>query len=73
MSRRHVNKVRTRTRRTLRRDLVHAAGCTYRGDCDRWAACLYRDLAPAIIAEALSIGVSIPRSLRKLATHRPEL
>lgn len=56
-----------RRRHATRRDLVHAAGCTYRGNCDTWAACLYREMGPEIIAEALDLGVAIPRSLRHLA------
>lgn len=65
MSRRHVNKVRARERRTLRRDLVHAAGCTYRG-CERWAPCFDRIFVEEATAEAVTLDVRIPRSLRRL-------
>jgi hypothetical protein len=59
----------------LRRDLVHACGCTFRSaPC----VCLYRDVLPEILTEAVALGVRIPRSLRHLAlknspTPKPEL
>lgn len=71
MSRRHVNKRSSRERRELRRDLVHASGCTFRG-CGRWAPCLDLILVQETLAEAIALGVRIPRSLRRLAKGRAD-
>lgn len=59
-----------RRRRATRRDLVHAAGCTYRGD-KRWAPCMDRQFVEETIGEAIAFGVSIPRSLRHLIPETP--
>lgn len=57
-------QLRKRMRRQLRRELVHAAGCTFNGR----ELCASRDVIDETIREALALGgVSIPRSLRQRA------
>jgi hypothetical protein len=67
-------KSKRRELKKLRRELVHAAGCTYRGV----HKCASIDCLPETLAEAVALGVRIPRSLRHLAlknspTPKPEL
>lgn len=56
-------KRRSRNRRRVRKELVHAAGCTHRGG-DFSRECAAVDCLPDLIAEATWLGVRIPRSLR---------
>ena len=57
-----------RARRAMRRDLVHAAGCTYRYEPE---VCGSRRILPELLADARYLGVRIPRSLRSY-TPAPE-
>lgn len=51
-----------RRRRALRRDLVHAAGCTHT-DC-----CVYQYAreSPCMVNEAIERGIRVPRSLLRM-------
>ncbi len=54
--------IKARVKYRLRRDLVHAAGCSY-------DTCVHRspEVLAEFLTEAVVLGVRIPRSLRKLA------
>lgn len=67
--RRQARELAQHTRHRLRRELVHAAGCVYRGDAHCYP-CATIGVIPELIIEALELGVSIPRSLRHLAHGR---
>lgn len=59
-----IRRVRLkRRRRELRRELIHIAGCTYRGV----HKCASIDCLDETLGDALALGVSIPRSLRARA------
>jgi hypothetical protein len=64
--RRRLNRRSKRYRTKLRYELVHAAGCTFRG----FHECATRQELPTLVREARELGVSIPRSLRHLATRK---
>lgn len=55
-------------KRTLRRDLVHAAGCTEPYCASVQSAKSLYD-GESIVQEAVQLGVRIPRSLRKFTKH----
>lgn len=67
MTARLARKRATRERRKLRRELVHSAGCTFRGN----HTCASIDCLPELLAEALMAGIRVPRSLRHIEPEAP--
>jgi hypothetical protein len=67
VSRRHVNKARTRDRVGLRAWIVLEAGAHDRHFVESWYRESGRSWLEACVERATEIGVRIPRSLRRLA------
>jgi hypothetical protein len=58
-------KSKRRELKKLRRELVHASGCVFRGH----EVCASIQALPETLHEARVLGVSIPRSLRRFVNR----